>query len=181
MTKVTEVSMIPDESILSKIFILRGKKVMIDRDLAGLYGVETKYLKRQVRRNLLRFPEDFMFELTDEEFKNWRSQFVTSDEDKAGLRYKPFAFTEEGVAQLSTVLNSERAIKVNIQIIRMFSRMRSIVLSNKELISKLEEIEKAFLDHDEKLEEIFNYLNQLKILEQLETEFKNRKRIGFRT
>ena len=83
MTEVSKVSMIPDESILSKIFILRGKKVMIDRDLAGLYGVETKYLKRQVRRNALRFPEDFMFELTEEEFKKWRSQFVTSDEDKA--------------------------------------------------------------------------------------------------
>jgi hypothetical protein len=84
---------------------------MLDRDLADLYGIETKNLKRQVRRNELRFPEDFMFELNDEEFENWRRQFGTSNEDKMGLRYKPFAFTEEGVAQLSTVLNSERAIK----------------------------------------------------------------------
>ncbi|MEN8194470.1 MAG: ORF6N domain-containing protein [Bacteroidota bacterium] len=97
--------MIPEESILSRIFFIRGKKVIIDRDLAGLYGVETKSLKRQVRRNALRFPEDFMFELTDEEFNNWRSQFVTSNEDKTGLRYKPFAFSEEVVAQFNQNLH----------------------------------------------------------------------------
>ena len=90
---------------------------MLDRDLTKLYGVETKYLKRQVRRNSLRFPKDFMFELSDKELKIWRSQFVTSNEDKMGLRYAPFAFTEDGVAQLSTVLNSDEAIKVNIQVV----------------------------------------------------------------
>ena len=106
--------LLSEDLILSKIYIIRNEKVMLDRDLAELYGVETKYLKRQVRRNSLRFPKDFMFELTDKELKIWRSQFVTSNEDKMGLRYAPFAFTEDGVAQLSTVLNSDVAIKVNI-------------------------------------------------------------------
>ena len=142
MTKKIKDSIIPDESVLSKIYFIRGKKVMLDRDLAFLYGVETKNLKRQVRRNELRFPEDFMFELNDDEFEDWRRQFGTSNEDRMGLRYKPFAFTEEGVAQLSTVLNSERAIKVNIQIIRMFTKMRSFVLSNKDILRKLDEIER---------------------------------------
>ena len=108
--EMKHMNILPDEAIASKIYLIRGEKVMLDRDLAELYGVETKYLKRQVRRNLLRFPEDFMFELTQEEFKIWRSQFVTSNQDKMGLRYPPFAFTETGVAQLSGVLNSERAI-----------------------------------------------------------------------
>ena len=114
--------MLSEDLIQSKIYFIRNEKVMLDRDLAELYGVETKYLKRQVRRNSLRFPIDFMFELTVKELKIWRSQFVTSKDDKMGLRYAPFAFTEDGVAQLSTVLNSDVAIKVNIQIIRMFSR-----------------------------------------------------------
>ena len=109
--------MLSEDLILSKIYMIRNEKVMLDRDLAELYGVETKYLKRQVRRNSLRFPKDFMFELSDKELKIWRSQFVTSNEDKMGLRYAPFAFTEDGVAQLSTVLNSDEAIKVNIQVV----------------------------------------------------------------
>ena len=99
---------IPSEIIENKIFFIRGQKVMLDRVLAELYGVETKYLKRQVKRNVLRFPDDFMFELSKVEFNEWRSQFVTSKEDKQGLRYAPYAFTENGVAQLSTVLKSER-------------------------------------------------------------------------
>ena len=97
---------IPDEVVMSKIYLIRNEKVMLDRDLAELYGVETKYLKRQVKRNIIRFPEDFMFELTDQEFKDWRSQFVTSNDDKMGLRYAPYAFTEDSVAQLSTVLRT---------------------------------------------------------------------------
>jgi hypothetical protein len=92
--------MLPDEIIMNKIYFIRNQKVMLDRDLAGLYGVETKYLKRQVKRNIIRFPDDFMFELTKEELKEWRSQFVTSKEDKQGLRYAPYAFSEDGVAQL---------------------------------------------------------------------------------
>jgi hypothetical protein len=180
MAKEISDSIIPDESILSKIYFIRGKKVMLDRDLAFLYGVETKYLKRQVRRNQLRFPEDFMFELNDDEFEDWRRQFGTSKEDRMGLRYKPFAFTEEGVAQLSTVLNSERAIKVNIQIIRMFTKMRSFVLSNKDILRKLDEIERRYNDHDKKIEAIFDYLKKLKSADQTLSDFKNRNRIGFK-
>ena len=115
MPKKTK-SIIPVEAIAGKIYLIRGQKVMLDRDLADLYGVETKALKQAVRRNIDRFPADFMFELTDTELKNWRSQFVTSKSDRMGLRYKQMAFTEQGVAMLSSVLRSKRAILVNIQI-----------------------------------------------------------------
>ena len=110
---------VPDEVIMNQIYYVREHKVMLDRDLAVLYGVETKRLKEAVRRNASRFPEDFMFEMTQQEFENWRTQFATSKEDKQGLRYAPFCFTEQGVTMLSCVLNSERAITVNIQIIRI--------------------------------------------------------------
>jgi hypothetical protein len=153
--------MIPEEVIMNKIFIIRGQKVMMDRDLAELYGVETKYLKRQVRRNVIRFPEDFMFELTDKEFEEWRSQFVTSKEDKKGLRYAPMAFTEDGVAQLSTVLNSERAIKVNLQIIRLFSKMRKMILTNKDILIKFEQLEKQVIQNNSDIKVVFRALKDL--------------------
>jgi len=172
--------MLPDEVIKSKIYFIRSQKVMLDRDLAELYGVETKYLKRQVKRNIVRFPDDFTFELTKEEFKEWRSQFVTSKEDKQGLRYAPYAFTEDGVAQLSTVLKSERAIKVNIQIIRLFSRMRQMALTHQEILKKLEDIERKNIEQDNKIMLIFEYLKQLEQAKQEESEYRNRKRIGFR-
>jgi hypothetical protein len=172
---------IPDEVVISKIYVIRNVKVMLDRDLAELYGVETKYLKRQVKRNIIRFPEDFMFELTEQEFKDWRSQFVTSNEDKMGLRYAPYAFTEDGVAQLSTVLNSERAIKVNLQIIRLFSKMRRITQTHKEILYKLEQLERDDIEHDRKIELIFEYLKQLEKTKQVELEFKNRPKIGFKS
>jgi len=108
--------MVPIERVANKIYVIRDTRVMLDRDLAELYGVETKVLKQAVRRNIKRFPDDFMFELSKEELTNWRSQFVTSNHDKMGLRYSPMAFTEQGVAMLSSVLNSERAIQVNILI-----------------------------------------------------------------
>jgi len=109
------------ESVIAKkILTLRGKRVMLDRDLAVLYGVETKVLNQSVKRNIERFPEDFMFQLSDEEFINWKSQFVTSNSDKMGLRKKPYAFTQNGIAMLSSILNSKRAIQVNIQIMRTF-------------------------------------------------------------
>ena len=108
--------LVPTDTIASKIYLIRGVKVMLHRDLAELYGVETKVLKQAVRRNIDRFPADFMFEMTKMEFEDWRSQFVTSKSDKMGLRYKPMAFTEQGVAMLSSVLRSNRAIQVNIQI-----------------------------------------------------------------
>jgi len=133
---------------------------MLDRDLAELYGVETKYLKRQVKRNIIRFPEDFMFELTEQEFTNWRSRFVTSNNDKMCLRYAPYAFTEDGVAQLSTVLSSERAIKVNIQIIRLFSKMQKLMINHQDILHKLEQLEKQDIEQDKKIMLIFEYLRQ---------------------
>ena len=120
---------IPEEIILSKIYFIRELKVMIDSDLAGLYGVETKVLKQQVKRNIDRFPEDFMFELTTEEFANLRSQFVTSS--WGGVRYLPMVFTEQGVAMLSSVLRSKQAIKVNIQIMRIFTKVRQLLTNRR--------------------------------------------------
>jgi len=149
---------------------------MIDRDLAELYGVETKQLKRQVRRNIDRFPEDFMFELSDEELLDWRRQFGTSNEgDKMGLRYAPYVFTEQGVAMLSSVLNSERAIKVNIQIMRIYIRMREMLMTNQEILLKLEQLDRKVDGHDENIQVIFNYLKEL-----LTPPEAPRPRIGFR-
>jgi hypothetical protein len=150
------------QSIENKIYIIRGQKVMIDRDLATLYGVETKQLKRQVNRNLERFPHDFMFELTKEEFENWRCQFGTSNfNDKMGLRYTPFAFTEHGVLMLSSVLNSSRAVQVNIEIMRIFARIRQMLSDNTELRLEIEKIRYKVNNHDKNIELVFNYLDEL--------------------
>jgi hypothetical protein len=132
--------LIPIENIKNRIYLIRGRKVLLDRDLADLYNVPTSRLKRQVRRNEKRFPEDFMFVLDKDEFENWRCQFGTSN-DKMGLRYPPMAFTEQGVAMLSSVLNSERAIHVNIAIVRTFVQMREMLQKDNELAARLEEIE----------------------------------------
>ena len=151
--------MVSDDSIINKIYFIRSKKVMLDSDLAELYGVETKQLKRAVRRNIERFPDDFMFEMKKEELQNLRCQFGTSS--WGGIRYIPMVFTEQGVAMLSSVLNSEIAIKVNIQIIRVFSRMREYLLTHKEILSKLEQLEKSISYHDESIDIIFNTLKEL--------------------
>lgn len=148
---------------------------MMDRDLAELYGVETRVLKQAVRRNLNRFPEDFMFEMTKEEFINWRSQFVISKSDQKGLRYAPFCFTEQGVAQLSSVLTSNSAIAVNIQIIRLFTKMRKLLLTHKDLLIEMEEIRKKVTNQDDKIELIFDYLKQF--IQNKETP---REKIGFK-
>ncbi len=147
---------------------------MIDRDLAELYGIETKVLKQSVKRNINRFPEDFMFELDSKELENWRSQFVTSNSDKMGLRYAPFAFTEHGVLMLSSILNSDRAIQVNIQIMRIFTKMRELLLTNKEILLQLEKIENKSIKHDEDIKLIFSYLKKL-----LNPTQPTRKMIGF--
>jgi len=149
---------VPIESIVTKIIFLRDEKVLLDRDLAVLYGVETKVLKQAVRRNIRRFPSDFMFELSKEEFEDWRSQFVTSNSVKMGLRYKPMAFTEQGVAMLSSVLKSERAIEVNIATMRAFVRLRQMLASNEELARKLEEMEK---NYDEQFKVVFYAIRAL--------------------
>lgn len=166
---------VPDEVVMNKIYMVRGQKVMLDIDLAKLYGVETKVLKQAVRRNILRFPEDFMFEMSIEEFDLLRSQFVTSKEKRGGTRYMPFCFTEQGVTMLSCVLNSERAIHVNIQIIRIYTRIREMVLLHKDISLLVEQVEKKLLKQDEKIEVLFTYLNKF-----IEKEDKPRIAIGFK-
>jgi len=134
---------VPEERLLHHIYIIRGKKVMLDKDLASLYGIETKRLKEQVRRNRNRFPADFMFELNKKEFENWRSQFATSNSEIMGMRHAPFAFTEHGILMLSSILNTDRAIKVNIRIMRIFIKMREMLHTHKALLEKLEKLEKS--------------------------------------
>jgi len=168
---------IQEHSITSLIYLIRGEKVMLDFDLAKLYGVETRRLKEQVRRNISRFPEDFMFEITNEETKILRSQVATSS--WGGSRYRHMAFTEQGVAMLSSVLHSDRAISVNIQIIRVFTRMRTMLESHKDILRKLGMLEMKDIELDEKVTLIFEYLKQLEQSEQEKTEFRQRKRIGF--
>ena len=175
-----KVSSLSEESIINKIYVIRGLKVMIDRDLAELYGVEIRVLNQSVRRHRKRFPEDFMFQMTEKEFTDWKSQIEISKSDKMGLRKAPLVFTEQGVAMLSSVLNSDRAISVNIQIIRAFSRMRQMLESHKEIIRKLEDLEMKDLEQDEKISIIFEYLRQLEQSREDEAQFKARKRIGFR-
>lgn len=149
---------------------------MIDRDLAALYEVETRVLKQSVRRNMNRFPEDFMFEMNAEEFKEWRSQNVTSKEDKQGLRYAPFCFTEHGVLMLSSILNSERAVQVNIQIMRVYTKIKEMLLTHKDLLLKFEEMEKKLTGQDEKIYQIFNYLKQF-----INEQTTPRKEVGFKS
>ncbi|AUP80136.1 ORF6N domain-containing protein [Flavivirga eckloniae] len=172
---MSEKLIVPDEVVMSKIYYIRGQKVMLDSDLAELYEVETKQLKRQVRRNIERFPEDFMFELTKLEFDNLRSQFGTSN--WGGNRYAPLVFTEQGVAMLSSVLNSSRAIAVNIRIIRVFTKMREMITDNISLKLEIEEIKKKLSNHSKNIELVFNYLDEL--LEKKEHE-KPRKEIGYK-
>jgi hypothetical protein len=170
----------PDHIVLSKIFVIRDIKVMIDRDLAELYGVETRTLNQAVKRNLQRFPVDFMFQMTSEELENWKSQIVISNKEKMGIRKPPLVFTEQGVAMLSSVLNSEKAILVNIQIIRIFTRIRELLVPKKDILQKLMELENKGLDHDKKIKLIFEYLQQLRNSEAERREFKGRPRIGFK-
>lgn len=151
----------PNEVIIDKIYLIRGQKVMLDRDLAGLYQVETRRLNEQVRRNLSRFPEDFMFELTKEELENWMSQIATSNSIKMGLRKPPQCFTEQGVAMLSSVLNSERAIQMNIQIIRIFAKMKEMVLTHKDILLKIEKLETQTGKNSSDIQSIFKALKQL--------------------
>jgi len=173
-------SLLPDELIINKIILLRDQKVLVDRDLAELYGVDTRTLNQAVKRNLKRFPEDFMFQMSREEFEIWRSQIVISNSDRMGLRRPPYVFTEQGVAMLSSVLNSDRAIIVNIQIMRVFTKMRALLDSHKEIIRKLESIEKKDIEQDDKILLIFEYLKQLEQAKQEETLFRERKRIGYK-
>lgn len=154
----SKTSVIVLEAISRKIHLIRGNKVLLDSDLATLYGVSTKRLNEQVRRNKNRFPKDFMFELTKKEIANLRSQFATSNLQVGGRRYLPYAFTEQGVAMLSSVLNSDRAIKVNIAIMRAFVQLRQILATHHELAEKLKELEKKY---DKRFVIVFEALRQL--------------------
>jgi len=166
---------VSDHQIADKIYLIRGQKVMFDADLAELYDVETKQLKRQVRRNLDRFPEDFMFELTREEIS--RSQFGTLKQG-GNIKYAPMVFTEQGVSMLSSVLNSKRAIQVNIQIMRIFTRVRQMLMDNTELRLEIEKIKSKLDNQDKNMEIVFRYLDEL-----LEAKYtpQPRRRIGFKT
>lgn len=174
-----------DEKVISKIFVIRGKKVMLDKDLAEMYSVETRILNQAVKRNLKRFPDDFMFQLTDIEFNHLISQIVISSDANnrwGGTRKLPFAFTEQGVAMLSTVLNSKIAIDVSIQIIRVFTRMREALLNHKDILLKLEKLEKKTLSQDNQLSKqqveiraIFEALKQL-----IDSSKLPRRKIGFK-
>ncbi len=171
--KANIISMMPDEVIISKIHLLRGQKVMLDEELAELYQVETKRLNEQVKRNIDRFPKDFLFQLCQKEFDNLKSQIATSS--WGGRRKPPFAFTEQGVSMLSGVLNSQIAIQVHIQIIRIFTKMRELLLTNKDILLNLEKLEKDVKENKQDIAMIFEALKQL-----LDPPKQKRKMIGFK-
>ena len=164
------------EQVAQSIVLIRSHKVMLDFDLAALYGVETRVLTQAVKRNLGRFPDDFMFQLTNHEVTNLRSQFVISSLGHGGRRTAPYAFTEQGVAMLSTVLNSPRAIAVNIEIMRAFVRLREMLAGNKELAAKFKELEHKLETHDQAIAGILNAIREL--MKPLETK---KRPIGFVT
>lgn len=175
--KTKSSSLIPIERISSKIYLLRGEKVLIDRDLAELYAVETKRLKEAVNRNLTRFPDDFMFQLTSSEYNSLRSQFASLKRGQHS-KYLPYAFTEQGVAMLSSVLNSVRAVQVNIAIMRAFVQMRKFLQSSDALAKKLNELEKEtkkkFAKQEAEIKLIFDAIKELMIEKE-----KPKRKIGF--
>ncbi|WP_303925931.1 ORF6N domain-containing protein [Draconibacterium sediminis] len=173
--KKQESSMLPDEIIMNKIYFIREQKVMLDSDLAELYGVETRRLNEQVKRNISRFPEDFMFQLSEFEFENLKSQFATSS--WGGRRKLPNVFTEHGVLMLSSVLNSEKAIKVNIQIMRIFTKVRETLTDNLSMKLDIEEIKNKLANQDKNIELVFQYLDEL--IEKQE-EPVTRRKIGYK-
>ncbi|MFV5683858.1 ORF6N domain-containing protein [Flavobacterium sp. GB2R13] len=172
-----KISIIPDDTVISKIYFIRNQKVMIDRDLALLYGVETKRLKEQVKRNIDRFPIDFMFVLSKDEFENWRSQIATSNSENMGLRYAPMAFTEHGVLMLSSVLNSEKAIQTNIQIMRIFTKTRQMLSDNSDLRIDFEIMKKKIENQGKNIELVFQYVDELMEKKEITPE---RKKIGYK-
>jgi hypothetical protein len=171
---------VPDEIIMSKIYFLRGHKVMLDKDLAELYGVETKVFNQSVKRNLKRFPSDFMFTLSEKETENLRSQIVTSS--WGGTRYLPNAFTGQGVAMLASILNSDRAIAVNIQIVRIFTKVREMLSTHKDVLEKLDKMEREMLKQNQRsatlekeIQLIFQTIKQL-----LDPPLHERRKIGYK-
>ena len=174
MSKKENTLAIQDELVMNKIYLIRNQKVMLDSDLAELYLVETKVLNQQVKRNLKRFPDDFMFQLTEQEFVHLKSQFVTSS--WGGKRKLPYVFTEQGVAMLSGILNSDLAIAVNIQIMRIFTRIRQMLADNTDLRLDIEKIKNKLDNQDKNMEIVFRYLDEL--LEKKENPIE-RNKIGY--
>lgn len=166
---------ISDDIVVNKIYEIRNQKVMLDSDLAELYGVETKVLNQAIKRNIDRFPDDFMFQLTESEWQSLRSQIVTSKTGRGGRTYLPNVFTEHGVLMLSSVLNSTQAIQVNIQIVRIFTRLRNLLSEHTELKVEIADIKKHLQNHDKNIELVFSYLDKL-----IDKENQPRKRIGFK-
>ncbi len=156
MSNKTEI--VPEEIIASKIYLLRKQKVMLDKDLAELYGVETRVLVQAVKRNVDRFPSDFMFQLEKKEFEHLTSQIVTSS--WGGTRKMPYAFTEQGVAMLSSVLRSKRAIQINIHIMRVYTKLREMLVTHKDLLVKMNELESKVTNHDKSIKQVFAYLKE---------------------
>jgi hypothetical protein len=169
---------LPDELVMNKIYLVRGHKVMLDSDLAELYQVETRRLNEQVKRNLERFPEDFTFQLTENEYIALMSQFATSKQGKGGVRKLPYVFTEHGVLMLSSVLNSKRAIQVNIQIMRIFTKIRQMLFDNTELRLAIEDLRNQTEDNSKNIDLIFQHLD--KFLEK-QLEPVPMKKIGYET
>ena len=173
---MSKTPLVPTEVIERRIYIIRRQKVMLDRDLAELYGVATKVFNQAVSRNRDRFPEDFMFQLDKQEFENWRSQIMTSNPElKMGARRRPYAFTEQGVAMLSSVLRSKRAVQVNIAIMRTFVALRQLLATNKDLARKLTALERKY---DDKFRVVFDAIRQLMAPP---TDEEERRQIGFST
>ena len=167
-----------EELISNKIYFIRNQKVMFDSDLASLYGMETKVLKQAVKRNISRFPEDFMFELSKIEYDSSRSQSVTLNKGRgSNLKYLPSVFTEHGVLMLSSVLNSDKAIQTNIQIMRIFTKVRQMLLDTTEIRLDIAQIQKKLENHDKNIELVFNYLDELTVKEET---IKPRTKIGYK-
>jgi phage regulator Rha-like protein len=177
MVKKELQALVLEQKILNRIYVVRGEKIMLDRDLAELYGVETKRLKETVKRNIERFPKDFMFEMTDGEFKKWRENTALNAADKQGLRYAPFCFTEQGVTMLSCILNSKTAIEVNLRVVRVFVKMREYALTHKEILLQLAKLEKEVKGNSKDIENIFMVMKEL--IEKHSTPGP-RSKIGFK-
>jgi len=174
MTKKDSQIMVPDEVIMNKIYLIRGKKVMISNDLAELFGVTTKRLNEQVKRNMKRFPKHFMFQLTEQE----KDKVVANCDHLQNLKYSPYlpyVFTEHGTVMLANILNSDRAIQASIRIVEIYIRMRKLILTNKDLLLKIDQLEKRIGSQDQKIAQVFKYLKQF-----IDVQQKPRKQIGYK-
>lgn len=166
--------MISDEAVINKIYLIRDQNVMLDSDLVELYGVQTFRLNEQVKRNIDQFPDDFMFQLTTEEWDSLTSQIAIAKKGRGGRRTQPYVFTEHGVLMLSSGLNSEQAIQVNIQIMRIYTKIREMLLAHKDVFLRVEQVEKQMIKQDQKIELLFDYLSKF-----IEKEDKPRLKVGY--